>query len=327
MSVNNSKFNIQQFLRGLNNKGSNTKVTTGYVSTPNITSTSVVGAASRSSFGRIISYLLAIIIVILVILLFINFFITPIFRLRPGGPGIIPVPGFDDGKLYWNKTSPGMILNKDLPIVSQSFDYTVNLDVFIQNPLQFSVAPRVFFSRGASQKQKPSGDTMLSVLENYNLAAALLPDTSDLIVSVLNMNNNMENIIVPNIPVQEPFRLTMVVMQQALEVYINGKLIRTRTFLAPPKSVLGDIYPSTGTEINVTKVRNLKIWSRILSTSEIKQSTPSLSKASEFGAGSIPSSSCLSNAVNDITNDAQNIIDRYSKLSLDTVSDVDSKLL
>lgn len=328
MSANSSRFNIQQFLRGLNNKGSNTKVTTGYVSAPNISGTiSVVGAASRSSFARILSYLLAIIIVILVILLFINFFITPIFRLRPGGPGIIPVPGFDDGKLYWNKTSPGMILNKDLPIVSHSFDYTVNLDVFIQNPLQFSVAPRVFFSRGGNQKQKSSGDTMLSVLENYNLAAALLPDTSDLIVSVLNMNNNMENIIVPNIPVQEPFRLTMVVMQQALEVYINGKLVKTRTFLAPPKSVLGDIYPSTGIEINVTKVRNLKIWSRILSTNEIKQANPSLSKASDFGAGVIPSSSCLSNAVNDITNSVENSIDRYSKLSLDTVSDEGSKLL
>jgi hypothetical protein len=326
MSANSSGFNIQQFLRGLNNKGSNTKTTTGYVSAPNTTG-AVIGVATRSSFGRIISYLLAIIIVVLVILLFINFFITPIFRLRPGGPGIIPVPGFDDGKLYWNKTSPGMILNKDLPIVSQSFDYTVNLDVFIQNPLQFSIAPRVFFSRGGVQKQKPSGDTMLSVIDNYNLAAALLPDTSDLIVSVLNMNNNMENIIVPNIPVQEPFRLTMVVMQQALEVYINGKLVKTRTFLAPPKSVLGDIYPSTGIEINVTKVRNLKIWSRILSTGEIKQSTPSLSKASNFGAGAIPSSSCLSNAINDITNSVENSIDRYSKLSLDTVSDEDSKLL
>lgn len=192
----------------------------------------------------------------------------------------------------------------------------------------FQSRQEYFFSRGGVAKQKPSGDTMLSVLENYNLSAALLPDTSDMIVSVLNVHNNMENIIVPNIPVQQPFRLTMVVMQQALEVYINGNLIKTRMFSAPPKSVLGDIYPSTGIEINVTKIRNLKIWSRILAVGEIKQSTPSLSASKDFGAGAMTSStSCLSSAVNDITNETESSIKRYSKLLVDTVSDETSKLL
>lgn len=323
--MSNTGFNVAKFLYGANAKAPNTSATTGFV-TKNVDVTK--GASMpRSSFLRILSYFLAILVVVLVILLFVNYFITPIFRFQPGGPGIIPVPGFDDGKLFWNKTSPGMIKNKDLPISNQCFDYTVNLDVFIQNPLQFSTAPRVFFSRGGEVKQKPSGDTMLSVLENYNLAAALLPDTSDMIVSVLNANNNMENVIISNIPVQEPFRLSMVVMQQGMEVYINGKLMKTRMFSATPKSVLGDIYPSTGIEINVTKVRNLKIWKRLLSTTEIKQATPSLSNAKDFGAGAMSSGSCLSNAVNDVTNDAQSAIDRLSKLSVDSVSDETSKLL
>lgn len=312
---------ITRYLSG-NTKPSNIKLSTGNTKTSN-----AIGAGERSSIARIFAYLLAIIIVILVILLFINYFITPIFRLQPGGPGIIPVPGFDDGKLFWNKTSPGMLQNKDLPIASQAYGYTVNLDVFVQNPLQFSIAPRVFFSRGAQMKQKPSGDTMLSVLENYNLAAALLPDTNDLIVSVLNVNNNMENIIVPNIPIQQPFRLTMVVMQQGLEVYINGNLMKTRMFSAVPKNVTGDIYPSSGVEINVTKVRNLKIWSRILTISEIKQATPSLSSDKDFGATGIPSStSCLSSTAS-LTSKAERMADRFSKLSADTVSDITSTFL
>jgi hypothetical protein len=282
----------------------------------------------KSSIARILSYVLAIFIVILVILLFINFFITPIFKLNPGGPGIIPVPGFDDGVLFWNKTDAGMIQNKDLPIVAQSYGYTINLDVFIQNPLQFSTSPRVFFSRGATRKEKPSGDTMLGVLDNYNIAAALLPDTSDLLVSVLNTHNNMENIIIPNISVQQPFRLTMVVMEQALEVYINGHLMKTRMFSAPPKDVKGDIYPSTGVEINVVKVRNLKIWGRILTISEIQDATPSLSSTKSFGASSIPSSStsCLTTAADSTISKSQKIFDRYSKLSVDSVSDENSYL-
>ncbi len=324
----NGGINITKYLLGNTAKTPNVKTPTVIPNIKPIANTSTgVSVGTRSSIARILSYLLAIIVVILVILLFINFFITPIFKLTPGGPGIIPVPGFDDGVLFWSSTNAGMILNKDLPIVAQSFGYTINLDVFVQNPLQFSTAPRVFFSRGATQKQKASGDTMLSVLDNYNLAAALLPDTSDLLVSVLNVNNNMENILVPNISVQEPFRLTMVVMEQALEVYINGHLVKTRMFSAPPKDVKGDIYPSTGTEINVVKVRNLKIWSRILSIGEIQQATPALSTASSFGAAPMSSSStCASPAGNVTTSKTQRVLDRYSKLSVDSVSD-DSKLL
>ena len=305
--------------------GTTAGTTTGsYTTKYNIGS---AGAGTGSSIARILSYVLAIFVVIMVILLFINFFITPIFRLRPGGPGIIPVPGFDDGKLFWNKNSAGQILNKNLPIASQSFGYTMNLDVFVQNPLQFSRHPRVFFSRGGTKTETPSGDTLLGVLSNYNIVAGLLPDTNDLIVSVLNKDDNMESIIVPNIPIQEPFRLSMVVMEQALEVYINGHLMRTRSFGAPPKSVDGDIYPAAGIEANTVLVRNLKIWSRILTTSEIRQASPALSTGKNFGAGPMPSSTSCSTAASNTMTSIEKGMDRFTKLSIDSVSDVTSNLL
>lgn len=325
MSNSNKGLNIMQYLSG--NKGVASTPTVN-IKPSKMGNNVVRGSAEPSSLGRILAYILAVIIVIFVILLFINFFITPIFRLRPGGPGIIPIPGFDDGKLFWNKTNAGQILNKDLPITAQTYGYTINLDVFVENPLQFATTPRIFFSRGAVRKEKSSGDTILSTLDNYNLVAGLLADTNDLIVSVLNKDNNMENIVVPNVPVQQPFRLSMVVMEQALEVYINGKLVKTRAFLAPPKDVKGDIYPAQGIEGNAIKVRNLKIWSRILTATEIRESTPALSSAKDFGGGPMPSStSCLSSAANSIMDDTQNTIDRYSKLAVDTVSDTSSNLL
>jgi hypothetical protein len=322
---NNKGVNITKYMLG-NTAGQNTKSspnlfkTTGNFKAANLMGTMGVaaGAGKSSSISRIIAYLLAIIIVILVILLFINFFITPIFRLRPGTPGIIPIPGFDDGKLFWNKTSPAQILNKDLPIYSQSYNYSINLDVFVENPLQFSKYPRIFFSRGASRKEKPTGDTLLGILDNYNLVAALLPDTNDVIVSVLNKDNNMENVIISNALTQEPFRLSMVVMEQVLEVYVNGQLVKTRHFDAVPKDVKGDIYAANGIEANVTKVRNLKIWARILTTSEIRQATPPLSSAKDFGAGAMTSStSCATQVV-------QGAEDRLSKLSADTTPDTGS---
>jgi hypothetical protein len=283
-----------------------------------------------SSWKRIVSYVLAILLVVIILLLFINYFITPIFKLKPGGPGIIPIPGFDDGQLYWNKTSAGMIPNDKLPIVSQTYNYTINLDVFIENPLQFSKHPRLFFSRGAIPNKHPSGDTLLGLLMNYNLIAALLPDTNDIIVSVLNQNTNEENVIISNVPVQQPFRLTMVVMEQALEVYINGQLIKTRTFLAPPKDVKGDIYPAMGIEANIIKLKNLKIWSRLLTTGEIREATPTLGSPSDFGASSMASStSCMAGSSTTVqgSQDQQQakVLDRISKLSVDTVPDLSAQ--
>jgi len=305
--------NPNNYIRGVTNSISKiTGIGTG-TGTTGITTRNTTEIL-KSSIGRILAYVLSIIIILLVILLFVHFFITPIFKFIPGGPGIISVPGYDDGKLFWtvNNTSP--ISNKNLPIASLIYGYTINIDIFVENPLQFSTKPRIFFSRGATRQDTPSGDTLLGILTNYNLVAALLPDTNDLIVSVLNKDNNMENIIVPNIPIQEPFRLSMVVMEQALEVYINGKLLKTRKFLAPPKDVKGDINSTSGIESNIVKVHNLKIWSRILTVSEIRESTPSLTSAKNFGASPMAASTnCVNSTINDTVNTAS---DRLSKLSL-----------
>jgi hypothetical protein len=246
------------------------------------------------TISRIISYLVAITIVVFIILLFVHYFIRPIFRFSPGAPGIITVPGWDDGVVFWKDGNTGTIANNKLPISQMFFGYSMIMDVFVENPFQFSNHHRLLCSRGGTRRSSPAGDTLLGSIQQYNIAVALLPDTNDMVVSVLNIKNNMENIVVPNIPVQEPFRLGIILMENALEVYINGHLVRTRTFLHIPLDVKGDIQQASGIESNVAKVRNLKIWPRILTTSEIREATPSLSSVSDFGAGPIPSSTACS---------------------------------
>jgi hypothetical protein len=277
----------------------NAKQAIGIAPTTNATTTNTFQFGANSgtydTAKRIASYVGTIILVLLVILLFVHYFITPIFKFNAGAPGKILIPGFDDGTLFWNRENAGQIPNKNLPIYGMSFNYTITLDMFIQNPLQFSTSPRILFRRGGNMKDTPSGDTLLGVVDNYNVAVALLPDTNDMIVSVLNKDNNMENVIVPNVPVQEPFRLGMVVMEHVLEVYLNGQLVKTRAFHSPPKNVLGDIYIASDIEINIAKLRNLKIWTRMLTVPEIRYATPSLSSAKEMGAGPMPSSSMCSN--------------------------------
>lgn len=265
---------------------------TAGIGTISTNTTNKIGDYSK----QIISYLLAIGIILLIILIVVHFFITPIFSYQPGSPGIFVIPGLDEGVLFWNKTYTGLLPNNTLPIQNLSSAYSLNIDIFIQDPhVHFSTHPRVLFRRGGRVRPSPTGNTLLGLLDNYNLACALLPDTNDLIVSVLNVDNNTENAIISNVPVQEPFRLGIVLMNHAMEVYINGHLLKTRTFISPPKSVLGDIYPMSGIEANMAKLRNLKIWAKQLTSSEMKYATPSLATTTDFGSGPMSNtSSCLS---------------------------------
>ena len=268
---------------------------TGSTWSPFSGSTGSSYSGPSSSFGQIGTYILAVLIILLVIVLFVHFFITPIFRFHVGDvKGIITIPGFDDGVLFWTNSNVGQIKSIDLPIPQLTFGYSMILDVFIENPMQFSRHPRILFTRGATVRETPTSDTLLGVLENYNLAIALLPDTTDLIVSVLNKDNHMENVIVPNVPVQEPFRLGVVVMEHALEVYLNGYLMKTRKFQATPKDVKGDIFPASGIQTNLVKLRTLKIWPRVITTGEMRESQPTLTSAKSFGAGPMSSSTSCS---------------------------------
>lgn len=243
---------------------------------------------------RIGTYLFAVLLVVAILLLFIHFFIRPVFRWRPDAPGWITLPGREDSVLFWEKGNTGQIENKTLPIQNEYFGYTLQLDLFIQNPFQFSRYPRLLLTRGGVEKSPPAGEMLLGILQQYNLAIALKPDVNDMLVSVLNKNRQMEVAVLPNVPVQQTFRLTVVVMERALEVYLNGHLIQTVTYDAPLMDVKGDIFPASNTEANIARYRNLKIWPRILTTPEIRHSTPPLPSATDMNATPMPSSSSTS---------------------------------
>jgi hypothetical protein len=253
---------------------------------------------------RIATYVFSIALIILIILVIVHFTYKPIFKLQPGAPGIISVPGTDDGKLFWNKTTVDTIKNTDLPIQSMSYGYSFILDILIQQPLLTRNWPRIIFCRGTipiqAKYEFKSGfnATMHNMLQPYNIAVALLGNTNDLIISVLcsstNNTETSENVLVSNIPIQEPFRLGVVLMQNALEVYINGRLTTTKTLKSPPREIYGDITTSIGTDLDkLAKLRNLKIWPRILIPSEINDATPNKSTRAEMGAEDMtPNSSC-----------------------------------
>ena len=300
-------------------KSSNSGFFSGSSSSSSWFNSSSNSNSTISSVGQVATYVLAVLVIMLFILIIVHFFITPIFQLHPGGPGMIPVPGGDDGIVFWNKGNNPQIIDNELPINGKSWGYSLILDMYLQNPLQFSNRYRILFSRGAVRKATPTGtDTFLGMLDTYNLVVALKPDTNDLVVSVLSgtsYTKNEENVVISNVPVQKSFRLGIVVMENAVEVYMNGNLVKTRKYDYNIQSVTGPIDSALPQESTISLFPLLKVWNRILTTSEIRYAKPDLNVIAPLGALSMPSSSsCLFDAASNAASTASNAASEAARL-------------
>jgi hypothetical protein len=259
----------------------------------------------------IVGYLLSVSVILLMILLLVHYFVRPIFQLSPGGPGFIPVPGLNDSELFWK---PGVVASpiKDIQtnLAGKVTNWTFTLDITILNPLTFSNKNRPIFMRGSTLEPEPGmKGKSLDVLNLTNITVALKPDTTDLVIILMNSHNNEEPIVIPNVPVQTPFRLGVVIMDMAMEAYINGRLIKTRTLDASPRQSTGDFIPPQGTMTDLARVNNLQLWNRVLSPSEIRYSKPALETAKSTDINLIPSVTvCDNNIMDDIKSSISNII-------------------
>jgi hypothetical protein len=262
-------------------------------------------ATDATSWGGFLVYGIMICIIITVILLFVNYTITPIFRLYPGGAGYIPIPGGDSSQVFWKQGSKPEVFSPffdmSTNVVAAPSQWSFSLDIDITNPMHVSSSPRILFHRGpplsdVSNNVTSPGEstTIKGLLGTYNVAFALLPDTTDLVVSVLNSSTGMENVILPNVPVQTPFRVGVIIADTAMEVYLNGLLQRTRTFESgtTPFNATGMFYPPQGINAEIAKVANLHLWNSVISPSQMRYATPGLMTVKTKVKSDIPTSSC-----------------------------------
>jgi len=241
------------------------------------------GYSFNSSTNSILVYLGIIAIILIIILFLIHYTLYPIFSLQPGDPGIIPVPGFTDSQAFW-KPSSTITTFTDLSdtatkIQTHTYNWSMTLDIAIQNPyISLNNGYSVIFSRGGTVILNPEANSSIKgSVNNYNVAIALAPGNTDLIVSVLNSDGNPDNILVPNVPVKDPFRIGVVILSTVFEVYLNGKLVRTRRYTSgAPGNYAGPFHPPTGNVAKSVKIGNLLLWNRVASAGNIRYAKPAL---------------------------------------------------
>jgi hypothetical protein len=253
-------------------------------------------------------YFIVLVIVLVLLLVLVHFTITPIFKLRGGDKGIIPLPGSNDSTTYWKTPSDlKQIKDTNTPLGSLVENWSFILDIQLDNPTANTDRPRVLFTRGAEYKASTTPykdtDTILTINPEFNVCVFLDRLTNDLFVAVQTSSPetniktpSVETISVPNIPVGKSITLGVFVGSKVLEVYVNGFLVRSKGFPNQLRSVPGPLQPPLNDILtNTARVSNLHVWARPLSPAEFR----SYNNSANFESKPIQDS-CISNALSSI---------------------------
>lgn len=269
-----------------------------------IASPTSVNSYSYSNSGPSVSapvtilYYIGMILLVLVILLAVVHYtgIFPVFSFIDGDGGYIPIRKTNDSELVWTNGPVAADLSGNVTKIS-SCPITIQLDIFIENETVLSSKRRVFFYR-SNQHVIPSGiDDLISTYPDSNILMYLLPNTNDLVVSAVTKDKegglHLESAqTVLNVPIRQPFRLTVVFLQQVLEVYINGKLFSTKTLQYPPRETKTYFWGPPEQFRNTVRVMNFAYWDRPLMAMEVPKTPPAIPDASAFNPSGLPAASC-----------------------------------
>lgn len=296
----------------------------------------VVGLFSPQGGNVILSsiyYILIFLFILFVILIIVNQTVTPVFSLAPGQPGIISLPGATDDEIYWTSSYPNAgdyrprALDK-LVGIDLKTNYSMSIDCYLPALSGIPMYKRVLFFKGArGLNNSTSGTAALwagypASNETRPVITALQEHLNTKDVSMVGYINEENKLFIDfsssgtprfvttlgpidNIPMNEPFRVTITVEEKLIDFYLNGRLVQSRalaTALTSPVTGKEAIYPtpqewrlsqgpvttskcaggaSSGIGI---KILNLHLWPRAISAPEVAAISPQLASVSKWDA-------------------------------------------
>lgn len=232
-------------------------------------------------------YFVGLVIILMFLLVLVHQTITPIFKTRPGGKGVISIPGSDDSVVFWKKPDQlSVVQDTDTPVGTTQENWSFLLDIQLDNPTANTDQPRILMTRGETlvppKMSYGADDTILTIAPNFNVIVYLDRITNDLTVAVQTLDNNqplLEKVVIENIPIRKSIRVGAMVGSRVLEVYVNGWLVRSKIYTKPLRAVPGSFQPPSDAILsNTARVKNLRLFPRPLSPAEFR----SFGKADDF---------------------------------------------
>ena len=121
--------------------------------------------------------------------------------------------------------------------------------------------------------KRPDGTTVFGLPNRMNPGIMADPVTNDMIVFVDTESGGefyRESVRIPDIPLDQPFTLTVVVMNNFLEVYVNCGLEVTKVLNGIPRRVEENWYGLAGQTPLPGLIQNLRLWETGLNVSDIR---------------------------------------------------------
>jgi hypothetical protein len=233
-------------------------------------------------------YVSAAAFVLLVILVLIHYTLYPIFSFSDDDPGIISVPTASDKQSAFTKGPANYDISANF-VGIPSCSYTVGMDIYIAGDFSSMTVPRVLLYRALGTPgaiRPPATDTSANLVArfpNTNFLVWLDPVKNDLYVSGITTDGTtarLESIkAIQNVPIRQPFRLTVVFTPMMIEAYMNGSLEQATPFKQPLRTIEGAqnyFWPVISTIDKNTLIGNVNFWPRTLSSREVraKESEP-----------------------------------------------------
>lgn len=265
-------------------------------------------------------YFLLYAFVLFLLLLLVHYTVRPVFSFVPGARGFFQVPTGTDDKVYINdKKQPLTGSRFPIDIATQgavddilvSYDwitnFTMSVDIYLRKPYETTdVNTRLILYKTyrSGEGTGPAGGEIANpltagpttVLSTYLATkcsmAVYLDETNNLNVSFYTTGGAYSIAPIRNIPLYEPFRLTIVAEDRLFTVYLNGRQTFQKVVPAgiglptySPSSNQPERFhppPTWADNPKIAYVQNLHLWPRAISYAEVVSAQPALARAEDF---------------------------------------------
>ena len=258
---------------------------------------------------QVLFYMFLYTFVAFVVAIFIHFSITPVFSFTPGGKGLLSIPGAGSDHVYWNtRVQPDPTVAVPSPKDSlASYDFTNSFsmcfDLLLTRITNASLASNrlVLYKTNAypttspAPTAPPSGTVMTDYM-NTKVGASMIvyiTDTNDLVVTFFCLGNLQYSCApIRNLPIDTPFRVSLVVEKNSFTTYLNGRQVSQK--IVPASISLNPVNTSPGAQrfyaapewaslpSQTVYIQNLHIWPYVITYPEVQAAQPSLAGPTDF---------------------------------------------
>lgn len=279
--------------------------------------TSLATPETSNYLLKVVFYFLLFALSIFIILLLVHYTYKPIFQFVPGGKGIIPIPGVSDDKVYWNtKKQPSpenrvpLLTDEDLASYPFINNFSFSVDIFLRKIIQTTSTNRLILykthrygtdvgtTNSISTAPSSTNLSITNMLSYYSSKASMIlyiDESNNLILTFFSgpSATQISSRPIQNVPIGIPFRISCVVEEKTITLYLNGKQVSQIVKNSPLSLNTSNSLPSntqhfysapswTNLPSKSIYVQNLHIWPRPLTHPEVENSSPALARKEDF---------------------------------------------